>query len=127
MTFPNGSTDMSQSPHSRQDFIKIAVARNESEAEFIQALLLAEGVPSMLRRTPGSDVPDFLAAGPRDVLVAGSQADSARDALLHTQTAPSTPPPPNRTAPALHRLLTRLLVAVAILAILAWCVTELVA
>ena len=118
---------MPQSPHDRQDFIKIASARNESEADFIQALLRAEGVPSMLRRTRGSDVPDFLAAGPRDVLVAGSQADIARDVLLHTQTAPSTPPPPNRTAPALHRLLTRLLVAVAILAILAWCLTELVA
>jgi hypothetical protein len=117
---------MTQSPHDRQDFIKIAGARNESEAEFIQALLRAEGVPSMLRRTPGSDVPDFLAAGPRDVLVAASQGDIARDVLLHTQTAPGTPPP-HRTAPALHRLLTKLLVAVAILAILAWCVTELVA
>lgn len=117
---------MKQSPHDCQHFIKIAGARNEPEAEFIQALLEAEGVPSMLRRTPGSDVPDFLAAGPRDVLVAGSQADIARDVLLHTQTAPSTPPP-NRTAPALHPLLTKLLVAVAILAILASCVTELVA
>jgi hypothetical protein len=117
---------MTQSPHDRQDFIKIAGAQNESEAAFIQALLQAEGVPSMLRRTPGSDVPDFLAAGPRDVLVRGSQAAIAHDVLLHAQTAP-TAPPPNRTAPALHRLLTKLLVAVAILAILAWCVTELVA
>jgi hypothetical protein len=117
---------MTQSPQDRQYFIKIAGARNESEAEFIQGLLRAEGVSSMLRRTPGSDVPDFLAAGPRDVLVADSQADVARDVLLQVQPAPNTLPP-DRSASAPHRLLTKVLVAVAILAILAWCVTELVA
>ena len=61
------------------ELVRVAGGRNQAEAEFIQGLLLEEGVPSMLRRTAGFDVPDFLAAGPRDVLVpqAGSR-DRAR-------------------------------------------------
>ena len=51
------------------ELVRVAGARNQAEAEFIQGLLLEEGVPSMLRRSAGFDVPDFLAAGPRDVLV----------------------------------------------------------
>ena len=35
----------------------------------------------MLRRSRGFDVPDFLAAGPRDVLVPASGAQAAREAL----------------------------------------------
>ncbi len=49
--------------------VRVVGARNQAEAEFIQGLLLEEGVPSLLRRSAGFDVPDFLAAGPRDVLV----------------------------------------------------------
>jgi hypothetical protein len=49
--------------------VRVAGGRNQAEAELIQNLLLEEGVPSVLRRAAGFDVPDFLAAGPRDVLV----------------------------------------------------------
>ena len=45
------------------DPVKVANARNQAEAEFIQALLREEGIPSMLRRSPGFDVPDFLELG----------------------------------------------------------------
>ena len=51
------------------ELVRVAGGRNQAEAELIQGLLLEWGVPSMLRRTAGFDVPDFLAAGPRDVLV----------------------------------------------------------
>jgi hypothetical protein len=61
--------------------VKVARAQNQPEAEFIEALLLEEGIPSMLRRSGGFDVPDFLAAGPRDVLVPESAAEAAREAL----------------------------------------------
>ncbi len=44
--------------------VRVAGGRNQPEAEFIQGLLLEEGVPSVLRRSAGFDVPDFLAAGP---------------------------------------------------------------
>ena len=58
--------------------MRVAGGRNQAEAEFIQGLLLEEGVPSLLRRSRGFDVPDYLAAGPRDVLVPESGAPAAR-------------------------------------------------
>jgi hypothetical protein len=61
--------------------VRVAAARHQAEAEFLQGLLLEEGIPSMLRRSGGFDVPDFLAAGPRDVLVPQSGALAAREAL----------------------------------------------
>ena len=62
--------------------VTVAAARHQAEAEFLQGLLLEEGIPSMLRRSGGFDVPDFLAAGPRDVLVPAAGADAAREILL---------------------------------------------
>src|SRR5215210_7176943 len=50
------------------ELVRVAGGRNQAEAELIQGLLLEWGVPSILRRSAGFDVPDFLAAGPRDVL-----------------------------------------------------------
>ena len=66
-------------------------ARQQAEAEFIQLLLLEEGVPSTLRRTAGFDVPDFLAAGPRDVLVPESGLEVAREVLRESDIEPVTP------------------------------------
>jgi hypothetical protein len=67
--------------YSRGELRRVVTARQQPEAEFIQMLLLEEGVPSTLRRTAGFDVPDFLAAGPRDVLVPESGLEIARDVL----------------------------------------------
>jgi len=61
--------------------VRIAAARNQPEAELLQGLLLEEGIPSMVRRSGGFDVPDFLAAGPRDVMVAAGGLDAAREIL----------------------------------------------
>ena len=72
----------------RGELVRVAGGRNQAEAELIQGLLLEEGVPSMLRRTAGFDVPDFLAAGPRDVLVPESGAAVAREALRESDLAP---------------------------------------
>ena len=57
------------------DLVKVAGAQNQPEAEFIQGLLRDAGVPSVVRRSGGADVPDFLAAGWRDVLVPASLAE----------------------------------------------------
>jgi hypothetical protein len=73
----------------RGELVRVAGGRNQPEAELIQGLLLEEGVPSMLRRTAGFDVPDFLAAGPRDVMVPESGAAVAREALLQSDLAPA--------------------------------------
>src|SRR5438034_4568577 len=61
--------------------VRVAGASNLAEAELIQGILLEEGIPSVQRRTRGFDVPDFLAAGPRDILVPEAGAEVAQ-ALL---------------------------------------------
>ncbi len=63
------------------ELVKVARAANQPEAELIEGLLLGEGIPSLQRRARGADVPDFLAAGPRDIFVPESAAEAAREAL----------------------------------------------
>jgi len=60
---------------------RVAVGLNLAEAELLQGILLEEGIPSFLRRTGGFDVPDMLAAGPRDILVPASGVEEARRLL----------------------------------------------
>jgi hypothetical protein len=72
------------------ELVRVAGGRNQAEAELIQGLLLEWGVPSVLRRTAGFDVPDFLAASPRDVLVPEAGAETAREVLLQADLAPTT-------------------------------------
>jgi hypothetical protein len=95
----------------------VAHARNQAEAEFIQSLLLEEGVPSILRRSAGFDVPDFLAAGPRDVLVALSGLETARQVLLQAEITPSeaSSGPPVGALKLLAGLLLALAVGVLVL------------
>jgi hypothetical protein len=76
----------------RGPLVRVAGGRNQAEAELIQNILIEEGVPSILRRTAGFDVPDFLAAGPRDVMVPESGALTAREALFAADIAPAPPP-----------------------------------
>lgn len=45
----------------------------------IQGLLGEHGIPSMVQRTV--DNPEFLAAGPRQILVPESAAEAAREVL----------------------------------------------
>jgi phage major head subunit gpT-like protein len=52
------------------------------EAEMIQGLLGEHGIPSMIQRTV--DNPEFLAAGPRQILVPESVAEEAREVLEGT-------------------------------------------
>ncbi len=99
------------------ELVRVAGARNQAEAEFIQGLLLEEGVPSLLRRTAGFDVPDFLAAGPRDILVPASGAATAREVLLEAELIDERPSQPV-VAPV--RLLIGLVAALAIGALVVW-------
>ena len=99
--------------------VKVAGARNQAEAELLQGMLLEEGVPSLMRRSGGFDVPDFLASGPRDILVPESGADAARDILRvpeRTQPSPArlregTPPWVRAMAAALAVLIVALVAA----------------
>ncbi len=67
--------------YARGDLMRVTGGRNLSDSELIQGILLDQGIPSILRRTRGFDVPDFLAAGPRDVLVPESGYERARELL----------------------------------------------
>jgi hypothetical protein len=111
---PRGATD---------ELVKVARAANQAEAELLQGMLHEEGVPSLLRRAPGSDVPDFLAAGPRDVLVPAWAAQIAHDVLTPADLEPAEPH--YRAPNSRHRVLVGLLIGVALVAIAAWCITEL--
>ena len=104
------------------NLVRVAGARNQAEGEFIQGLLLEEGVPSMLRRSAGFDVPDFLAAGPRDVLVPESGVPAAREILLQAELIS---PEPAGLGVSPVRLLAGLLVALAIGALVAWAIFSL--
>jgi putative signal transducing protein len=70
--------------YARGEPVKVGFARNQAEAEMIQGMLLEEGIPSMLKRTRGFDVPDYLAGGPRDILVPETAAEVARQVLEGT-------------------------------------------
>jgi hypothetical protein len=74
--------------YTRGDLVRVAGGRNQAEAELIQNLLMEEGIPSVVRRSAGFDVPDYLAGGPRDVLVAESGAQAAHEMLLDADLAP---------------------------------------
>lgn len=69
------------------DLVKVAYASNEPEAELLQGLLRTADVNSVVRRAPGFDVPDFLSAGPREVLVAATDVAVARDVLREVDPA----------------------------------------
>jgi hypothetical protein len=103
--------------------VRIAGARNQAEAEFLQSLLLEEGVPSILRRSAGFDVPDFLAAGPRDVLVPESGAATAREVLLQAELIDPRPP---RGVAHPGRLLAGIILALLIGVLVVWVVAQLV-
>jgi hypothetical protein len=97
--------------------VKVAFTRNQAESDLIQNILLEEGIPSIARRTRGFDVPDFLAAGYRDVLVPESGAEAAREVLTAAEIAPALPPQP---PPRLTRLLLWMVVGLLVGAAILW-------
>jgi hypothetical protein len=99
------------------ELVRVAGGRNQAEAEMIQGLLLEEGVPSLLRRSAGFDVPDFLAAGPRDVLVPEAGAAAARELLHETDLGPATGP---AVRPNPVKLVTAILAGGGIAALIAY-------
>ncbi len=98
--------------------VRVTGVRNLAEAEFIQGLLLEEGIPSLLRRSAGFDVPDMLAAGPRDVLVPQTGATAAREVLLEAEIIPGEVPAGRGVRPT--RLALGLLCALALGLLVLW-------
>ena len=103
------------------DLMRVTGARSLADGEMIQSILLDNGIPSMLRRTRGFDVPDFLAAGPRDVLVPESGYQAARDLLAGSDLLSAEVPPdrlPGVGSPA--RLALGLIAAVGVAAVVVY-------
>ena len=98
--------------------VKVVGARNQAEAEWLQGMLLEEGVPSLMRRSGGFDVPDFLASGPRDILVPSSGATAAREILQLPEPVPGIGMAPGEGTPAWVKAMAVALTVV-ILAIIA--------
>jgi hypothetical protein len=107
----------------RGPLVRIAGGRNQAEAELIQNILLEEGVPSILRRTRGFDVPDMLAAGPRDVMVPESGALVARDTLYSADIAPAPPMTGTDRAQAL-RIAAGVVAGTGVAALIAWALLQ---
>jgi hypothetical protein len=105
----------------RGPLVRVVSASNQAEAELIQNMLLEEGVPSVARRSAGFDVPDFLAAGPRDLLVPESGVETARTVLVQAEFAPSLArpvPAPGRAHVA--RVAAAVLGGAGLAALIAW-------
>ena len=102
--------------------VRVAFTRNEAESDLVQNILLEEGIPSLAKRTRGFDVPDFLAAGPRDILVPESGAELARGLLRDVDVAETVEPSQPAAAPQLWIVLAVLGGGV-LAALIAWLLT----
>lgn len=103
------------------ELVCVSGARHLAEAELIQGLLLEEGIPSMLRRSRGFDVPDMLAAGPRDVLVPEAGAAPAREVLMQADLLETGS---TRGPDGAGRVAAGLLGAIALVALILWIGTD---
>jgi hypothetical protein len=105
------------------ELVKVATATNQSEAELLQNLLLGAGVSSTLRRSAGFDVPDYLAAGPRDVLVESADVAVADQILLRPTSRAEEPARLRDAGPAPLRLGAGLLAGLALVIAFLWLVS----
>jgi predicted esterase len=64
--------------------VQVAVAPDESSVLLMEGLLKNAGIPSLIQRARGFAAPDFLSAGPRDVLVPASLVEEAKQVLEDT-------------------------------------------
>jgi len=105
--------------YTQGELVRVAGGRNLAEAELVQGILLDQGIPSVQRRTRGFDVPDFLAAGPRDILVPQAGAQEALALLGDADLAPQLPEPGSEEGRAL-RLAVGMAIALAVAALIVW-------
>jgi hypothetical protein len=108
------------------ELVKVGFASNLAEAQLIQGILLEQGIPSVERRSRGFDVPDFLAAGPRDILVPAAAGELARELLTQAGATDEHAIEPRATAERPGRLLVGLLIALLIAAAIVWAISLLI-
>jgi hypothetical protein len=66
--------------------VVVMVVSSESEADVVCGLLRANGIECAYRHTEAIDstIEDFIAAGPREILVRAADLDAARDLLAQS-------------------------------------------
>jgi hypothetical protein len=111
--------------YAKGELVRVAGGRNLAEAELIQGILLDQGIPSVQRRQRGFDVPDFLAAGPRDILVPQAAAEEALALLTDAEMGPQLPDP-NEDRGRAARLALGMLIALAAAALFIWVMLQLI-
>jgi hypothetical protein len=100
------------------ELVRVAYTGNQAESDLVQDILLEEGIPSVIKRTRGFDVPDYLAAGPRDVYVPESGVQRARELVREAPVGESVEP---GTAPAIPtRIVLWVLGGGLLAALIAW-------
>jgi hypothetical protein len=111
------------------ELVRVAGGRNLAETELIQGMLLEEGIPSMQRRSRGSDVPDFLAGGRRDIMVPQAAFEAAHALLADAEEQGGPGPERLDQAPAENprRLFVGVLVAFLLAAAIVFVLYELTA
>lgn len=65
-------------------WVKVASAPNETVALLMEGLLRNTGIPVLVQRASGFDAPEFLAAGPRELMVPEPELAEARQLLEDT-------------------------------------------
>lgn len=66
------------------EWVKVGSAPNETVALMMEGVLRDAGIPVLIQRSAGFDAPDFLAAGPREILVPEDVLPEAREMLEDT-------------------------------------------
>lgn len=120
ITDAHGRARRIKAQYTRGELHRVAGGRNQPEAEMIQGMLLEEGIPSILRRTRGFDVPDFLAAGPRDVMVPESGYAAAHDLLSEAELVSQADSPRYPGAGSPLRLFGGVVLAAALAGLVVW-------
>jgi hypothetical protein len=100
------------------ELVAVTTVGNAAEAEMLREMLLAEGIPSMVRLGRSFD-PRFLpAGGPHEVLVRESGYEAAYQ-LVHGE-LPQPQLPTSRSRPETGNLLAAVLAGVGLIALLIW-------
>jgi hypothetical protein len=105
--------------------VRIAWARNPTEARLMQSVLLDAGIPSIDRPTRAFDILDLLATGPRDILVSEAAAEEARDVLGVSPPVVPVGSTPTAFSEAPSRLFAKLVIGLGGAAAIAWAAWQL--
>jgi hypothetical protein len=104
--------------YAQGELVAVTTVTNPAEAEMLREMLLAEGIPSMVRLARSFD-PRFLpGGGPHEVLVRESGYETAYQ-LVHGE-LPQPEAPTSRSRPEPGNLLALLLIALALIALVIW-------